>query len=108
MEWQRIIDLVKKTGERCVVIDPDHDEPVVVMPLSEYEFLAENAEEEIVDYEDLCDFAEDLVPEGIPFEPLENTWETPEPLENKQYIESETDDLVTEEQWYIEPISDEG
>ncbi len=107
MEWQRIIDLVKKTGERCVVIDPDHDEPVVVMPLSDYEFLADR------DEENEFDFGLDDMPSDIPFEP-EADWipdfaQEEEPVLEviEEHIHEETEPLATEESWYIEPIEGE-
>ena len=107
MEWERIINLVKKTGERCVVVDPDHDEPVVVMPLSEYECLADHMAGEF-------DFGLDDIPSDIPFEP-EADWipdfaHEEEPIMEviEEHIhEEEGEPVVSEESWYIEPIEGE-
>ena len=114
MEWNRIIDLVKKTGERCVVIDPDHDEPVVIMSLGDYEFLAEHhaGSEEF-------DFGfEDDVSAGIPFEPdvqeavpeweMATDNEEPPILETLEEIPvTDVEEMVAEETWYIEPIGED-
>ncbi|MAG11680.1 MAG: hypothetical protein CMI52_02635 [Parcubacteria group bacterium] len=106
MEWKRIVDLVKKTGERCVVIDPDHDEPVVIMPLSEYECMADQMDEEF-------DFGLDGMRSDIPFEP-EADWipdfaQEEEPILEviEEHIDEEDEPVVSEESWYIEPIEGE-
>ncbi len=36
-KWERIISLVKKTGEKVVVFDENEGSPLVVMPFDQYE-----------------------------------------------------------------------
>lgn len=118
MDWKRIISIVQKSQEKCIIIDPEHDEPVVIMPLSEYEAMHEL-------YEDIEEMAYDwvdedqIVPEGLPTEldipsewqPLDipsiehNTKSTE--LEFTPYDLENTDvEISDEEPWYIEPIQD--
>jgi len=40
-QFKRIIELVRRTGDRLVVTDPEGREPVVVMDLDEYEAMLE-------------------------------------------------------------------
>ncbi len=114
MDWKRIVNIVKKTGERCIVVDPDHDDPVVVMSLSDYEFLTEGREllEEF-------DFGfDEQLPEGVPFEPelesivqewgSESEEETPVFERTEENPPSAEEPAVIEESWYIEPISEDG
>jgi hypothetical protein len=37
MNWQRFLNLVKKTGDRLIVVDKEEGEGYVIMSLSEYE-----------------------------------------------------------------------
>ena len=105
MDWKRIIDIVKKTGERCVVIDPDHEEPVVIMLLEEYEHLADtHFMDNDFDFE--CD---DHMPLDIPFE-TEDAWKpefdvTESPI-LEEIIEPVVESATDDESWYIEPIGD--
>lgn len=39
MNWQKFLDLIKKTGDRLIVVDKEEGEAFVVMSLSEYENL---------------------------------------------------------------------
>ncbi|MFH1433978.1 MAG: hypothetical protein ABIG32_03740 [Candidatus Uhrbacteria bacterium] len=40
-QFKRIIELVRRTGDRLVVTDPDGREPVIIMDLDEYESMLE-------------------------------------------------------------------
>ncbi len=40
-QFKRILDLVRRTGDRMVVTDPEGQDPVVVMDLDEYEAMLE-------------------------------------------------------------------
>lgn len=35
-KWQKIISIVRKTGDRCIIFDPQSEEAFVVMELGEY------------------------------------------------------------------------
>lgn len=39
--FKRVLALVQRTGDRMVVIDPDHEEAFVIMGIDDYEALAE-------------------------------------------------------------------
>lgn len=48
MNWQRFLNLVKKTGDRLVVVDKEEGEGYVIMSLSEYEDLISQGGEKYV------------------------------------------------------------
>ncbi|MEK7516870.1 MAG: hypothetical protein AAB562_04735 [Patescibacteria group bacterium] len=58
--WQRVLNLVKKTGDRLVVVDPERGEGFVVLPLDAYEAM--------------------VVSRGTPVEPARLSENRPEPL----------------------------
>lgn len=37
--WRKILDIVRKTGDRCIVVEGDTEDAFVVMPLESYEAL---------------------------------------------------------------------
>jgi len=44
MNWQKFLDLVKRTGDRLIVTDKDAGEAYVIMSLSEYEAMISQLE----------------------------------------------------------------
>jgi hypothetical protein len=41
-QFERLLKLAQKTGDRLIVTDPSGQEPVVILPLSEYEGLLDH------------------------------------------------------------------
>ncbi len=40
--WRKILNIVRKTGDRCIVVHENGDDAFVVMPLESYEALIGN------------------------------------------------------------------
>lgn len=99
MDFERIIDLVDRT-KRSLVLGRDFGEPVVIMPLIEYEILTDvlheyeldRLEDDELNNESFVEF-DDYLPSEIPFEPI-----------NESEGEIFFDLPPLEEQWYIEPV----
>jgi hypothetical protein len=91
MNWQRFLNLVKKTGDRLVVIDKEEGEGYVIMSLSEYEDLISQGGEKYV-----------AVNEDHEPAPAQ---ESPEPAAQtaSDYDMAEAP-ISEEERFYLEPI----
>ena len=88
MNWQKFLDLVKRTGDRLIVTDKDAGEAYVIMSLSEYEGIISqlegrsNVEEEV--------FTEESYGQEIP--------------EFEEEMSPEKTEIGDEERFYLEPI----
>jgi len=91
MNWQKFLDLVKKTGDRLIVTDRDEGEAYVVMSLSEYEDLISRLHED-VRYQEA--------------EPIRHHDETRQSEDFSRVPAQEFDEppLTDEERFYLEPI----
>jgi hypothetical protein len=98
MNWQKYLDIIKKTGDRLIVVDKEEGEAFAIMSLSEYEALVAKmgsprtveAEEEGLLYREKPD--EEAVAEKIVSQDLGDDYHLDEP------------GLSEEERFYLEPI----
>ena len=103
--FQRILDLVRRTGDKMVVTDPNGDDAYVIMDLDEYELML--AESGLIDEPFADQFFDDLDPAGIDEEflfdeePALQASETTADLSPEDKLE---DVLGEEEQFYLEPV----
>ncbi|MEK7665951.1 MAG: hypothetical protein AAB337_03705 [Patescibacteria group bacterium] len=51
-QFQRILDLVKRTGDRMIVTDADGSSAYVIMGLDQYEYLLDHSEARLSDFSD--------------------------------------------------------
>ena len=82
--WQRLLKLVRRTGDRLVVTDPSGREPVVLMGLEQYEMLVTpGANDSLEDFEaDRTPFAEQSIDFDFPDAlASEDIWTTPNETE---------------------------
>ena len=102
---KKIISLIKKTGDRLIVLETDNPEPYVVMGLDDYEKL--------VGGRNLADRQSVLpLPDALPnFDDLADSELSNLPLEDKKedfFNEDEVEEKPTEEeredQYYFEPL----
>lgn len=119
--FQRILDLVRRTGDKMVVTDSNGDDAYVVMDLDEYELIL--AEAGIIDGTDddlfFDDFDPDDIdeeflfddePELVEFEPksdLSPEDRLTEVLQDPANLSEESTDSASdneEEQFYLEPV----
>jgi len=110
-QFKRILDLVRRTGDRMVVTDPEGKEPVVIMDFDEYEAMIEALGTAEFDYFD-DDLAFEPTVEPAPPSPEPPNF-TPEladeafPSDNLAEISEESvenEDEGEDEQFYLEPI----
>lgn len=96
MNWQKFLNLVKKTGDRLIVTDKDEGEAYVVMSLSEYESLISKAG---FGREPNRDADEDLESFTAPESGMDDydEYEIPE-------FENDDSKLSEEERFYLEPV----
>ncbi len=112
MDWKRIMALVKRTGDRVVVVDPDYDEPVVIMPLSSFEEALEE-EEEWADAL-MCERTHEVGDELLSDDSLTMIREHEHELTDTDMMMRETIDnsessfdRENDDNWYIEPVPGE-
>ena len=120
-QFQRILDLVKKTGDRMIVTGQDGEHAYVVMDLDQYEDLLSQKQPSLVDFEpeesSLEDFVEDLeavkeeekIPEDIRKAVEQDlaiiqTWEQEHEKEKAQESKKKDEPGTDEERFYLEPI----
>ena len=79
-QFQRILNLVKKTGDRLVVTDPNGEHAYVVMDIDDYEFLVDAGNTPFFedDLMDAVDFEEEF--EAVPTveqapAPVQDIWD---------------------------------
>lgn len=125
--FQRILDLVKRTGDRLIVTDPDGQHAYVVMDLDQYEALLEQKKPTLQDFVPeealLGDFDEELETTHLP-SPSDSEEKIPEDIRKavehdlaiiqswEQEHEKKVADLsqkkddggTDEERFYLEPI----
>lgn len=125
--WQKIFELIKRTGDRCIVVDQNSSEPFVVMSLADYEKMVFQkspvkglTEDQMLDRinQDIAvwkaqQFSPDLTeidqnnnwPDNDIFLEVENdsdmNVETIHELSEHELAEDETD---TDDQYYVEPV----
>lgn len=129
-QFQRILDLVKRTGDRMVVTDRDGDNAYVVMGIDQYEDLLDHSEATLSNFPDDFDHA-DLDEESVPDlnamtedegrsaagdipEDLQKavehdlaiieSWEKARAQEEVQKSSKKPDSEPNEEQFYLEPV----
>ena len=90
MNWQKFLDLVKKTGDRLIITDRDEGEAYVVMSLSEYEDIVTRLQGKVT-YQEA------------------ETARHEEPRESEDFSRSPAQEfdeppLTDEERFYLEPI----
>ena len=129
--FKRIFELIRRTGDRLVVTDPEGEETFVVMDLDDYEMLLDLGMSDCSDFADCsdcgcgCDFQSDfeedetfdpgVIDEEFLFEsePVVSAAESPEKqLEqilpeidaNLSEETAEKDQGGEEEQFYLEPV----
>ena len=88
MNWQKFLDLVKRTGDRLIVTDKDAGEAYVIMSLSEYEGMISQLE------------GRSHTEEGVFHEEI-NEQEYPD-FEDEIGVEERG--IGDEERFYLEPI----
>ena len=115
--FKRILDLVRRTGDKLVVTDSDGEEAVVVMDLDEYELLLSEAglfesdfDQDLVDDFDPAeiDFDPSTIDEDFMFEDspppeLTNDLDAQINANLSDETDEESDDQA-DEQFYLEPI----
>jgi len=96
MNWQKFLNLVKRTGDRLIVTDREEGEAYVIMSLSEYENIVARLGARAVDKPEMGHLPEE---EGLGQEFSSETPDVP-------YIEPNFDDegLSEEERFYLEPV----
>lgn len=121
-QFQRILDLVRRTGDRMVVTDPDGEHAYVVMDLDQYEDLLVGNEASLTDFAananemDEEDFVEPSVQDlesEIPQDiqkaveqdlAIIQSWEQAHEKEKVEQIKKKDDGGTDEERFYLEPI----
>lgn len=114
-QFSRLLRLAHKTGDRLIVTDPNGSEPVVILPLDEYEALVEAAMGPAEMYEvppvgdvDEAEFDPDELERGA----LKGLWDEPEsempPLEviEQPLAEAEADLEPVRESVASAPVAD--
>lgn len=101
-KWDKVLNLVKSTGEHCVIFDQNSEEAFVLMRLEEYENLAKTSdrvqgltEDELLDRinQDIA-----LWQAGNQLNLDENVTEPEKPRRIK------VEDTDEEDRYYIEPV----
>lgn len=95
MNWNKFLNLVKKTGDRLIVTDKDEGEAYVIMSLSEYEGLISRTGG-MAEKPQIAPLPhEQGLPEDFEQEPAERGFTEP------NFREKE---MSEEERFYLEPI----
>ncbi|NIP32767.1 hypothetical protein GWN26_08050 [Candidatus Saccharibacteria bacterium] len=95
MNWNKFLNLVKKTGDRLIVTDKDEGEAYVIMSLSEYEDMIGKLSGEVEKPEIAPLPHEQGLPEEFEQESEERGFVEPNLGER---------DISEEERFYLEPI----
>lgn len=74
-QFKRILDLVRRTGDRIVVTDPDGEESYVVMGLDQYEALIRDENEDDDEWEP--EWSPEMYGDLIPTEPIDRSTSAP-------------------------------
>jgi len=90
--WQKIFNLVNRTGDKLIVCDSANDSAIVVMDLEKYEKLLARAEWGGAE-DEAADF--DVMEEELDTMPPQN-----DAIEDESKPEKESDDL-----YYLEPVA---
>lgn len=97
--WEKVIDLVKNTGEHCLVFDGERGDGFVVMGLSEYEKMVKSdiAVKGLTEDQLLDRINQDIALwQSTNQSNLDNIWDS----ETKIKAEA----VENEEKYYIEPV----
>jgi hypothetical protein len=96
MNWQKYLDIIKKTGDRLIVVDKEEGEAFAIMSLSEYEALVAKMGPRAVEAKDSLVYremqVEEAAAENILSQDLAKDYHLDEP------------GLSEEERFYLEPI----
>lgn len=92
--WQKIFNLVKRTGDKLIVCDSATDSAVVVMDLDKYEKLLNKAEWGGDEFGEAPAVDFDSMDEAL------TPGESPETFTTEKKVEKESDDL-----YYLEPVA---
>jgi len=107
-QLNRILNLVRRTGDKFVILDQESDEAFTLMPLSDYEHLLDGASS-------VSDLSEEEIWEKVDRDlnewrsnhPVDNDWESEKENNLEQNLEtdevSSEDDLSTSKDFEIEP-----
>jgi hypothetical protein len=95
MNWNKFLNLVKKTGDRLIVTDKDEGEAYVIMSFSEYEDIIGKLSRQVEKPQIASLPQEQGLPEDFEQEP-----------EERSFVESNIGEkeMSEEERFYLEPI----
>ena len=100
MNWEKFLDLIKKTGDRLIVTDKDEGEAYVVMSLSEYEDLVSKIGQGHGPAAQSEPKVEAISPDALASDPDSADM----PLDMGEGHGLEEAELSEEERFYLEPI----
>lgn len=96
--WRKILDIMRKTGDRCIIVDGDAEDPFVVMPLEAYSALIETAPPRLTAHP---------VTDKIEPDITSLRGSTPVPIKDDDldsFAEQSEKELIASERFYLEPI----
>jgi hypothetical protein len=96
--WRKIIELIKKTGDRCLVVDEKSGEAFAIVPIKQYE--------ELIDAKSAVPSA--AVEKSASFDQEIAAWQSTKQTENENLVaeefQAEKDENIDEDFYYIEPV----
>lgn len=98
--FKKILGIVRKTGDRCIVLDPGSEDAFVVMDLGSYETLLGKTEARLTDF-----FKRDIIEPDIAV-----TGNKPQDdssfagLDMDNFPEPNEQKIMEDERFYLEPI----
>lgn len=107
MSLQRIFESARKLGLPVIVTDVAGREPMVVLPLEQFEAMSESGSDDFDPDWKLPDFDEkgNLISSEDPLPKAKKT-EEPISVELPDEFKAEPQDLSLEERFYLEPVDD--
>jgi len=104
--FKKIMAMVRKTGDRCILFDPNSDDAFMLMDFSAYEALLNQTSSSGPSKPPVR-----LTESGAPvkIEPVtqfsvNSDKATPSPVEIDSFAEPSEEDIVEDERFYLEPL----
>ena len=113
MSMQRVLETARKFGLPVIVTDVAGRDPMVMMPLEQFEALTEGGSDILPEPRIVPEVVRTMeqeirvpfVRENVEFSSVSETKTRPEKEKN---VESEAGEMTMEEQFFLEPVDDEG
>lgn len=100
--WQKIVEVMRKTGDRCLIADPTSEEVFVLMDLASYEAFLDSKFGNLTQKTEKAIIDPDFTPPPLNPEPdPEPDWEA---MQEESFAEPSGELESKDDRFYLEPI----